>query len=215
MKIPRTQRNAALAEHIDSMPLALAPDRVQQVAVFVSKAQLVFNSAESISMLAPNKIRTAERAWDIVAERSVRAGEGLPPKDLIELATVKKGIADADLRKVTGILAEAVNDAGAVLADDHIRDEWQAACEKRATEIQQALRTSLATISPLLAELSQMLGTSQYLQNFGEQLSPAGGLRGDPITPLSDAINARPWRPAVIVTAPPTAPARVLPVHTR
>ena len=146
MKLSLLERNEALLDAIESMPVSLAPKRVQQAAALAEKARLAFNSAEAIAILAPGKIATAERAWDIVSESSVRAGGELPPRTLIERAFIGKRIADADLATVARLLASATQKIGTTIADDGCRAEWQKSSEKRATELRTKLANQVAEL---------------------------------------------------------------------
>jgi len=192
MKITTQDRNVALLENIDQLPITLAPKPIVDAANLAEKARLAFNSAEAIAMLAPTKVSNAERAWDIVAEQSVRAGGDLPPKSGIERATINKKIADADLVTVTRLLATTTQKVGATFADENLRAEWVNACEQRATELRTKLLEHVAQLRPLWRELSLLNGAVEYLDQFGLILTPPPGLVGDPFIILTEATTIKP-----------------------
>lgn len=189
MSLRITDRNEALLERIEALPTALAPKAIQDAARLAEAARLTFNSAEAVALLAPGKILVAEKAWDAVAEQSVRAGGELPPKTLIEYATVAKRIADADFEQVGKLLTEATLKIGSTLDADDSRTQWQTAIDTKAEKVRAQLVPRIAELRAMWNELSMLTGASTYLEHFGEQLAPAPGLRGDPFTTLEAATN--------------------------
>ena len=195
MKINVQERNIALLESIDQLPVSLAPKQLQDAANLAERARLAFNLAEANALLAPANIISAERAWEVEGEQSIRAGRDLPPKTVIERATIDKRIADADLVTVTGLLSLATTRTGAVFNDQNLRDEWITTCEQKATELRTTLLEHVAQLRPVWRELSQLNGAISYLAQFGDMLTPPPGLSSDPFGPLETAAH----------TIPPTA----------
>ena len=180
------------------MHVGLAPETVQAASKAADDAYIThLNTIDLVddTTLMANR---APALWAAEAIAARRKNKPLPSKDNLELSKIDQQLALEIERDAARLLSSATQTVLSNLRNETTRDEWRAAVETRLSMLQQALGKMAAEVTPIVAEVKDLLGLTRYLGAFGEHLDNPGPTVDvvEPATALRKLSNLKPWAPA-------------------